>query len=266
MSATTFLLPSILDKSEKNEVESAPGAVMASEGFAFNRNGTYVFVTSIEKVAEGALNHIIGFTSSKTFDSGLHSGQVGRSLSGTCLSLTDGNLYGGTGHFSTRWTKPYFSPSVAKTAREIISILTISTCGIQRWFIQFIALGNGNSRTEGHVQELARINFENNGGNEIFAVAFSDSKKQKIVCIPFNQVKCRSPKIDELMNEFLCSENNNGKEQESKTKIKKTTKKVAVVKRTKTTTKKAGKKKAGSKKKKTLKKATKKAGKKIAKN
>jgi len=80
-------------------------------------------------------------------------------------------------------------------AKEIISILTISNEGAKKE-VQFIIDGH-----EGPVHECDKKHFEN-GGNQIFPVVTLFSKDQKLEFISLDQVKYRSPKIAELMNEF----------------------------------------------------------------
>lgn len=277
MTTTTFLFPSF-NKCEEGKVNNDidvpsehvlvksancnPVPAIASEGFPSNRNGTYVFVTRVEKAGKTD----IGFTSTKTLDSRVTCAAPScGGMCGSCL-FTGGKLFGGAGDSSTEWSKVYFPSSITLKAKEIIAILTISENGRTKE-IQFICDGN-----DGAAVELANTDFENeNGGSQIFPTVSIYNKRQKLSMIPFNQVKFRSPRIDELMKEFWTLQNGNIKEQElpKKTQIKKTAKKVAVPKPNATTkkivSKKENKKKAPSTKKKAAKKATKKAGKKIGK-
>ena len=166
---------------------------IATRGFPANRDGTYVFVTYIEKIMNTPYIRI-GFTSTAAHDSAKE-GRPGYGMNGICLNLNTRSLWGGNGVDDTQWQQKYLDRNIAKKAKEIISILKISNNGATK-SVQFIVDGN-----EGPVHECAREHFEN-GGNEIFLVVTLYHKDQKLEFISFDKVKSRSPTIDALMKEF----------------------------------------------------------------
>src|SRR3989338_5630569 len=167
---------------------------ISSVGFLANRDATYVVVADIEQIADADAAINLGLTSTARYNSGV-AGRPGYGPNGICLFLKTGKLFGGNGLDDINWSQNYLDANITNKAKEVITIFTISNNGAKKE-IQFIVDGN-----EGPVHECDKKHFEN-GGDVIFPVATLEKVDQKLKFIPFDQVKSRSPKIDELMKEF----------------------------------------------------------------
>lgn len=171
---------------------------IAEEPIPASVDGTHIFVTCIDDFA-GFASINVGFTSTGNFDSDIElpTSPGWGQLNGVCLYLNDGDLHGGTGDQYDKWDRAYFSlGTVSKVAVEVISVLTISDNGATR-SVQFIVDGH-----DGPVYQCARTDFENrNGGSEIFPVVTLGRVNQAVHIIPFDQVKSKSPRIQELIHQ-----------------------------------------------------------------
>src|SRR3989338_2100903 len=205
MSTTTFLVSDFDDKmpnkinnnvsvESKNSlsVTSAPLPLpaIATNGFPLNKDGVYVYVTRIDNIGSGHL--FVGFTDKATYDS-TKSGApgdewAGHGFSGTSLFCFYGKRYPGRVHYLDR--------NITADSKEIISILTISNNGTKKE-VQWIVDGN-----EGPVQDCMNDKKGFGNGDEIFPCLSLRSDDQQVTTIPFDQVKSRSPKIEQLLKEY----------------------------------------------------------------
>lgn len=179
-------------------------SAIASEGFPRDREGRFVLSAHVERRAESSRIGI-GFTSKKKIDSredpeysnfpGAYNG-----MNGITLWVGSGHLTGGNGMFDGRWDeKNYVSSSRDNASTEVVSILTIANDSNditnKKIGIQYIVDGN-----EGPQREVSTSFCI--GNDEIFPVVSLSCAGHKVEFLPFNQVKSRSAKIDELMKEF----------------------------------------------------------------
>ena len=201
MSTPTFLVPDF-DKNVPNkiyqeiEVKSKNTlslksrewtSVIASNGFPSKKDGVYVYVTRIDESENGVLT--LGFTDSATYDS-----MTDVFPDGTSLYCSGGFRFPGR--------IDYLPEDITAEAKEIISILIISNDGAKKE-VQWIVDGN-----EGPVHDCTTEKNGFGNGREIFpCVSFASAGQ--VTTIPFDQVKSRSPKIDQLMQEFNSNKNRN---------------------------------------------------------
>src|SRR3989338_7313916 len=195
MTTTNFLIPDF-DKNIPNKInenvevklkntltiESAPDwhSAIATNGFPSKKDGVYVYVARVDNIREGY--KCVGFTDMVTYDS-TKSGTPGGDMSGTSLSCYLGNRFPGA--------VKYLPYEITRKAKEIISILIISNNGTKKE-VQWIVDGN-----EGPVQDCTKEQKGFGNCNDFFpCVSFGDGGMQ-VTMIPFDQVKSRSPKIEQ---------------------------------------------------------------------
>ena len=202
MTRTTFFVPDFsknipnkvgrnLEVKSKNTLSSRNYGFLpaiAVNGFPSKKDGVYVYVTKIDDNRDRGL--YVGFTDMRTYDSTIY-GTPGDEISGTSLNCGSGNRLPGPVEYL---------PYASKAKREVISILIISNKGTKKE-VQWILDG-----TEGPVQDCTKCL---GNGDEIFPCISFASQGQQVTTIPFDQVKSRSPKIDQLMQEFINNKNRN---------------------------------------------------------
>src|SRR3989338_8172453 len=208
MTTTTFLVPdfdsNILNKINQNVEVTSKNVLsikeasdwysaIATNGFPSKKDGVYVYVTRIDNIGNASLN--VGFTDMATYDS-TKDGAPGHKFSGTSLNCFTGNRWPG-------YVNYLLSINITRKAKEIISILTISNNGTKK-AVQWIVDGN-----EGLVVECTNEEKGFGNGDEIFPCVSFGAKGQQVTMIPLDQGKSRSPKIDQLMQEFNSNKNRN---------------------------------------------------------
>lgn len=193
-------------------------AIACSGGFPSSRDGVHVFVVRIDEIV-GHAAICIGLTSSKNkeFSTTYYALPSLSGMNGVCLNLIDGCLLGGTGEDSEQWIdEEYFSGKITSKAREVVCITTITHNGTRR-MVQFVVDGH-----EGDFKELNERDFISSQTDEwhdsaeddeendddhslaekIFPVVTVTNEGQKIEFVPFDQVRFRSRKINQLLREF----------------------------------------------------------------
>lgn len=175
-----------------NEGKCCPA--FSSNGFPASVDGTHVVAMKV--VVKKNANFLVGFTDTKTFDSKSFGFVGGEGISGTSLHFSSGYRYPGMVR--------YLPKQITAKAKEVVSVLTISESGKTKK-IQWVVDSN-----DGPVQDCSN-HFGK--GNELLCGVSLSRIGQKVAFIPFDQVKSRSPKIDELMKVF--SQHNVGQQKES---------------------------------------------------
>ena len=157
-------------------------ATTGCDSRANNFNEVSVFATKIHEIQDGDLD--VGFV-------------IPDEKSSFLLGCRNGEAVAGGPRYANRIN--YLPESVSKTAREIISILTISNNG-DKITIQWIVDG-----IEGRVAESKEHRFrpchETHRG-EVFPCISLENRGQRVQFIPFDHVRYRSPTINVLLAEY----------------------------------------------------------------
>ncbi len=158
------------------------------EGFSSRRDGTIVFAAKCDPVSAASPHSVIvGFSS---YD-GKGNSPTNIGQENTALWDNEGIIWEANG--KTCQTFDYLS-SETRQSKEVVCILTISNNGATK-SVQFIVDGN-----EGAVLDCESETFD--PVDKLFPVVKLWNKGDRVTMIPFNEVKSRSPRIDELRREF----------------------------------------------------------------
>jgi hypothetical protein len=169
-----------LKKLEANSYRIA----IADEPIDTKIDGKKVFCVRVDNLADCRLT--IGFTPLETYDSNKVA-FFGFAETATCgLYLLTGAL-----HYPIDVREIVIDEKFTRVAKEIIVILEISNSGKKKE-IRFLVDGNESKSTD--VSEHLK-------GDLLFAAICLHWKDQRVTTIPIDQIKTRTPEIENLINE-----------------------------------------------------------------
>jgi hypothetical protein len=194
---SSFILPSFskdvpnkigkgIDVSGKNALINTVGAwrvAIASEPIDAKVDGKKIFCVRVDKAGMMACM-MIGFTPMETFDSNKYAYFGENGFSGCGIHLRNGCLF-----YPVKKQHNIIDSEIAKKATEIIVILTISNNGKKKE-IQFLCDGKESQSSD--VSEILN-------GDRLFPAICLFSLGQHITTIPIDQIKKRTPEIDNLI-------------------------------------------------------------------
>jgi hypothetical protein len=167
--------------------DSSVRVAIADEPIDATVDGKKMFCVRVDNSGSNSYM-MIGFTPMETFDSTKDAFFGGYGFTGCGLSLSSGNL----SHAGRE--NNIIDDEISEKAKEIIVILTISDNGTKKE-IQF--LYDGVQSKSSDVSEILN-------GDRLFPAICLREKNQQITTIPIDQIKTRTPEIDNLIHENPC--------------------------------------------------------------
>ncbi len=158
---------------------------VADEPFDAKVGGKKIFCVHVHDLQNSDL--MIGFTASEALDVKKYGFFGQNTFSGAGLDLQNGELLY-TGSMSHR----IIDRDITRNTSEIIAILTVSQNGNKKE-IRFLC--------DGHETKLADVSAFLEG-DAFFAAVCMIEKSQKVTTIPIDQIKTRTPEIENLINEY----------------------------------------------------------------
>jgi hypothetical protein len=157
---------------------------IADEPIDAKIDGKKMFCVRVEKAVASQM--MIGFTPLETFDSNKMAffGQNG--FNGCGLRLDTGNL-----RYPVNSSHDIIDEEISSNAKEVIVILTISNNGKKKE-IRFLCDGNESESSD--VSEYLKEDL-------LFPAVVLGDKDQQIETIPIDQIKTRTPEIENLIKE-----------------------------------------------------------------
>jgi hypothetical protein len=137
---------------------------------------------------------MFGFTPMETFDSNMQAWFGTDGFTGCGMNLWTGNLNSPVNKFHN-----IIDEKISKNATEIIVILTISNNGKKKE-IRFLC--DGKETQSSDVSEILKGDF-------LFAAICLQYENQQITTIPIDQIKKRTPEIENLIKEYQQQNNKN---------------------------------------------------------
>ncbi len=195
MSAPSFS-PNIPNKIGKNITVSGRNTLIrtvqenwsfaiSDEPFDAKVDGKKLFCVRVDNA--GPYSYImIGFTPMETFDSTKESGFGKNGFTGCGISLYDGNVW-----YPVQKHHDFIDNKFSRKAKEIIVILTISNNGAKKE-IKFLCDGNESKSSD--VSEHLQGDF-------LFP-AICLGEKNQVTTIPIDQIKTRTPEIENFIKEY----------------------------------------------------------------
>jgi hypothetical protein len=161
-------------------------AAIAEESIDANVDGRHLFCARVDNAGE-YLGMMFGFTPLETFDSTkeAHFGCIGFTGAGI-------NSYNGCLRYPVDKRHIIIDDKISEKAKEFISILTISNNG-NKMEIRFLCDGN-ESKSCGVSEYL--------NGDRLFPAMCLYAENQQVTTIPIDQIKNRTPEIEELIKEY----------------------------------------------------------------
>ncbi len=178
----------------KAENEDRYRVSIADEPIDAKVHGKKIFCVRIDS---GKPFMMFGFTPLETFDSNELAHFGWNTLDGVGLGLAWGELF-----FPGSSDHTIIDHKISSKAKEIVVILDVTNNGKKKE-IQFLCDGNESSPFDAS-------EFLN--GNFIFPAIVTGDKDQQATTIPIDQLKIRTPKIDELINEYHQQNKNSNKD------------------------------------------------------
>jgi hypothetical protein len=186
-----------INVSEKNTLNKTDdriwGVAIADEPIDAKVDGKKLFCVRVDD--SGVVSHImIGFSPMEMFGSKKEAYFGGNGFTGCGMSLYDGNLYYPVDQYHNIIDK-----KISKFAKEIIVVLTISNNGTKKE-IRFLCDGKESKTSD--VSEFK--------GEFLFPAICLFHKDQQITTIPIDQIKTRTPEIENLIKEYQEQQHQNG--------------------------------------------------------
>jgi hypothetical protein len=181
-----------LIKTDDNGYDEFYRAAIANEPIDAKVDGKKMFCVRVDNA--GVYSSIeIGFTPMETFDSTKTACFGWNDFTGCGLSLDHGDFY-----YPVRKSHNIIAQEISEKAAEIIVILTISNNGTKKE-IRFLC--DGNETQSSAVSEILE-------GDLLFPAICLARKNQQITTIPIDQIKTRTPEIENLIKEYQQQQNN----------------------------------------------------------
>jgi hypothetical protein len=164
---------------------------IADEPINAKFNGKKLFCVRVDKAGSNS-SIVIGFTPTETFDSRIQAEQAlfgYNGFTGCGLCLYNGKLF-----YPVDKCHNIIDDKISEKAKEIIVILTISNNGKKKE-IRFLCDGQESKSSD--VSEHLE-------GDLLFPAIVLGHKNEQITTIPLNEIKTRTPEIENLINEDPC--------------------------------------------------------------
>jgi hypothetical protein len=161
-------------------------AAIADEPIDTKVDGKKMFCVRVDNAGEH-LAVMIGFTPMKSFASPKNANFGENGFTGCGINLYNGFLY-----YPGCRDHNIIDREISSKSKEIIVILTISNNGTKKE-IRFLVDGNESQSTDvsGHLE-----------GDRLFPAISLCWKNQQITAIPIDQIKTRTPEIENLIKEY----------------------------------------------------------------
>jgi hypothetical protein len=187
-----------IDVSGKNTLIRTAGdytyrVAIAVESIDAKNDGKKMFCVRVHNTGYNSMM-MIGFTPMETFDSKKESSFGNNGFTGCGMNLYTGNL-----RYPVDKYHNIIDSKISDKVKEIIVILTISNNGKKKE-IQFLCDGKESQSSE--VSEILQ-------GDVLFPATCLREKNQQITTIPIDQIKTRTPEIENLIKEYQRQQNEN---------------------------------------------------------
>jgi hypothetical protein len=192
--STPNKIGNLINVSGKNtlaKTEDSWSVAIAEESIDVNVDGKHLFCARVDRAGR-FLEMMFGFTPLETFDSSKDAYFGDKSFTGAVLHLYTGNLF-----YPVDKCHNIIDNRLSYNAEEIISILTISNNGKKK---EIRLLCNGNETKSSDVSE--HLN-----GDLLFPAISLYFRDQQITTITIDQLKIRTPEIENLINEYQEQQN-----------------------------------------------------------
>ncbi len=180
----------VFGKNTLKRTDNGWRAAIADKSIESKVDGKHIFCVRIDN--PGKSSHIkIGFTPLETFDSTKEALFGWDGFGGISIFLHNGDFCS-----SANFDK-IIDAEISRKAKEIISILTIN--GTKKE-IRFLCDGNESKTTDvsQHVNK-----------NKLFPAICLRDRNQQVTTIPIDEIKTRTPEIENLIKEYRKQQNNN---------------------------------------------------------
>jgi hypothetical protein len=161
-------------------------AAISDEPIDAKVDGKEMFCVRVENAGEDSMM-MIGLTPMETFDSSKNAYFGGSDFTGCGLNFYDGSLW-----YPVDNNESIIDQGICEKATEIIIILTISNNGKKKE-IRF--LFDGKESKSFDVSEYLKEDL-------LFPTIILGNPKQQLTTIPIDQIKTRTPEIENLIKEY----------------------------------------------------------------
>jgi hypothetical protein len=176
----------VFGKNALTQTDDVCRVAIADESIDAKVDGKKMFCARVDNT--GAHSSImIGFTTMETFDSDAIAYFGNKGFTGAGIGLYSGNL-----NYPVNKCHSIIEKEICSSAKEIIVILTISNNGTKKE-IRFLCDGNQSKFSDVS---------EHLNGDRLFPAISLFWKNQQVTTIPIDQIKTRTPEIDELIKEY----------------------------------------------------------------
>jgi hypothetical protein len=173
--------------------ENGHRAAIADEPIDATVDGKKMFCVRVDNAGSDS-SIMFGFTAMETFDSNKNASFSDDGFTGCGI-----HLYFGTLCYPVNKWNNIIDSGISEKAKEIIVILTISDNGKKKE-IRFLCDGKESKTTD--VSEILK-------GDVVFPAICLCDQKQQVTTIPIDQIKTRTPEIENLIKECQQQQNRN---------------------------------------------------------
>jgi hypothetical protein len=180
----------------KTETDDEWRVAIADEPIDAKVDGKKMFCARVDNAVDAGI--MIGFTPMETFDSTKEASFGYNGFTGCGITLYDGNLF-----YPVDKHHLIIKHNISQKAKEIIVILDISNNGKNKE-IRFLVDGKESKSTD--------VSEHLNGDLLFPAICFYE-KNQQITTIPIDEIKTRTPEIENLIKEYQQQNNHKNNNQ-----------------------------------------------------